>query len=315
MGAIAAVIGITRATAPLIRWLSRPPEPPGWSLLWTSHEVSGLSLDGNRIWAGGTDGLAAFRLFDGREETPSGTPGLSYVRDLLLDRQGVLWIAHSRGIARRANGTWSPATGLASGAFLSLAESEDGRIWAGGEPGLYLWNGTRFECAATREQLGVESVEFLYPDRSVLWIASASPRQGGVIRYEQGRFEPWTHRPGLAHPSVSVILRDRSGALWFGTGFGRLGGASIFRDGAWTTLTKRDGMPGEKVRSVFEDSRGRFWIGSEYDGLALRDNGRSRLFTADTGLAGWEVKEVVEDPNHVYWLATEAGITRIEGGP
>ncbi|MCX6620945.1 MAG: hypothetical protein NTY38_07660, partial [Acidobacteria bacterium] len=205
VGAVAAVVLLTRVTAPLIRSLSRAPEPPGWSILWPSHEVSALAFDGALVWAGGADGLAAFNRRTGREETPRSAPGLSYVRDLLLDRDLALWVAHSRGVYRRWRGAWSPAAGLPSGAFLSLAQTADGRLWAGGEPGLFLWNGSRFDLIATRERLAVESVEYLYSDGSALWLASASPRQGGVIRYDQGRFEPWTRRPELAHPSVSAV--------------------------------------------------------------------------------------------------------------
>ncbi len=151
-----------------------------------------------------------------------------------------MWVAHSGGIASRQGGAWrkyADADGLPSGAMLALAQLPDGSLWQGGERGIFRFDGSRFHLVATREQLGVEAVEYLYVDPAdqALWLACASPRQGGVIRYDGKSFESWTGRPGLAHPAVSAILRDRAGALWFATGFGRLGGASVWRDGAWST--------------------------------------------------------------------------------
>jgi ligand-binding sensor domain-containing protein len=244
-------------------------------------------------------------------------PSLHYVRDLLLDTSGRLWVAHANGADLLERGRWrhfSPADGLPARALWSLAQDASGTVFLGGEPGLLRFDGARFHLVASPEQLGLEAVEFLYRDPAggALWLACASPRQGGVLRYDGRSFEAWTHRPGLAHPAVAAILRDRSGALWFATGFGRLGGASCLRDGAWSTLTRPSGLAGEKARSLFEDSDGRMWIGSEYDGVVAFRGSARRLFTPNQGLSGWEVKEMVEQSG-VLWLATEAGLTRIEG--
>ena len=309
------VVAAAQLAGGLARRFSRPHQPPGWQLFWYGHEVSAVALAGPLFWAGGTDGLMAI---DRRTlmESSVRTPRLRYVRGL-LSGGGDLWAAHAAGIERLSHGRWEhfdASSGLPRGVQWSLASS-GGSVWCGGEGGLAVWNGSGFRLVASSAQLALEAVEAIYRDPldGALWLTCASPRQGGVVRFDGTRFESWTHHPGLAHTAVSAVMRDHSGALWFATGFAHLGGASVLRDGHWTTLTRRDGLAGDKARSLFEDPSGRLWIGSEYEGVAVLDAGRTRVLTPRAGLAGWEVKSMARDGDGALWLGTESGITRIQG--
>src|SRR5207248_380789 len=103
----AGVLGMVGLTALLLWVLPAPVVPPGWMLIRPPHEVSALALQGDVVWAGGEDGLVAIDRLTGRLQTlPPGAPRLRAVKDLLVDRAGVLWIAHGHGLTRFTAGQW-----------------------------------------------------------------------------------------------------------------------------------------------------------------------------------------------------------------
>ncbi len=294
----------------------RPVVPRGWAIVRPPHEVSALAVQGDVVWAGGQDGLAAIdrRTADLLPPAPA-QPLLRSVKALLLDRHNQLWIAHGAGLMRYAGGRWtafSQRDGLPEGAAGALLEDRQGLLWIGYEKGVARFDGQSFQPLATPDGLVLTAVDTIFQDREErLWFGSSSPTHGGLWSYRAGSWRGYSTRDGLAHNSVNAIIQDHTGALWFATGFSNRGGATRLSEGRWDTWTRREGLPGEKVRSIFEDQAGSLWFGSEYEGLAIYDGSRWRRLSPKQGLAGWEVKQVVQDVDGVYWLATEDGVTRI----
>ena len=313
--ALTLVFGLSLAVDPVAERFKRRQMRNGWQRLRPPHETSALLLEGLRLWGGGRDGLS---LFDWRHAAllplPAGTPRLRQVRGLLLDRQGVLWVAHNSGVDRCAGGAWSHFDG-AVGAAQALAQWRNGEIWVGGEKGLARLRDGAFRLERNSAALGFEGVDALLVDRNGdLWVSSAHPLRGGAARFAaSGQWEDFTHASGLAHPSVASFFEDREGAVWFASGYGEHGGACRYKDGQWMTLRKRDGLASDRARLVYEDRTSRLWVSSETDGLAVRAGAVWRVLTPRQGMTGWEVKSVVETPDGSFWLATEDGVTRIPG--
>jgi ligand-binding sensor domain-containing protein len=302
-----------------LQWvLPQPVLPQGWTTIRPPYETTALAVQGEVVWAGGRSGLVAIERLTGRlQAMPPGCPRLRHVKDLLVDRNGNLWIAHGSGLTRYAADRWqtfSTADGMLSGAATALCEDRDGALWIGTEQGVVRYYEQRWRAFTTSDGLEADSVDVIFQDRDgVMWFGSGSTTRGGLSSYDGKTWQAYSTSDGLAHNSVNAIVQDREGALWFGTGFGRQGGATrLFRE-AWTTWSRQDGLAGEKVRSIFQDSAGRLWFGSEYDGMAVCDSSGKiwRLLTPREGLAGWEVKKMVQDHDGVYWLGTENGVTRI----
>lgn len=310
------IILIVSLTAALKWVIPKPPLPPGWAIIRPPHEVSALAVQGDVVWAGGQDGLVAIDREAARvkPELP-GQPRLRNVKDLLVDRHGRLWIAHSGGLSCYANNEWqsySEASGFFSGPATALCEDHAGVIWAGYEQGVGYYDGRSFQIYTARDGLGLPAVDVISQDRDgVMWFGSSSPVQGGLASFDGRAWRNYSTQDGLAHNSINHIMQDRHGALWFATGFASRGGASRLADGRWTTWTRQDGLAGEKVRSIFEDRDARLWFGSEYDGIAIYDGTAWQVLIPEQGLAGWEVKEMVQDSDGTYWLATEDGVSRI----
>lgn len=103
------VVGVTIVVG-LLLWQVRVRETaaqilPGWSIIRPPHEVSALAVDGDIIWAGGRDGV--WRLDQSGEGAPVELEcdmDLSYVRALIIDDNGVLWIGHSSGLSYASQG-------------------------------------------------------------------------------------------------------------------------------------------------------------------------------------------------------------------
>ncbi len=309
---VALVVLLARLSVPV----ERPPE--GWSVIRPPAEVSALAVQGDVLWAGGRDGLVAVDRATSRvDPPPDGAPDLRYVKDLLVDADGGLWVAHAAGVSRYARGAWSgvpEADSLLSGAALSLWQDRDGAIWVGGEKGVARIGKDGARLFTEADGLAAPSVDVIFQDRDgVMWFGAAPATRGGLTSFDGARWRRYFTGDGLAHNSVNAIIQDRAGALWFATGFHDRGGASRLAGGVWTTLTRAEGLAGEKVRTVYEDRDGRLLFASEYDGVAVYDGQRWRVLTPSHGLADWEVKRIIQDPDGVYWLGTLDGITRFPG--
>jgi len=136
------------------------------------------------IWIGYyTGGLA--RYADGRLENlprPEGLP-VSFVSRIRFDRQGRLWVATRRGLARAddparrplAFRTYLQRDGLASSSIYSLAIDQAGLLWLGTSNGV-----TRLDP-------------------------------------ETGRTRRYTTADGLPASLINTMYCDRTGRLWFGT--------------------------------------------------------------------------------------------------
>jgi iron(III) transport system substrate-binding protein len=293
-----------------------PPLPAGWTMVRPPHNTSALAIQASVVWVGGEDGLVAIdRLTSAVTPARAGQPPFVDVRDLLVSRDGALWIAHRAGLTRYADGRWrtyGPADGFPAGPSLALDEDRQGGVWIGGEGWLVRYDGQAPPTIFAGGRLPVSQVDTIFEDRrGAIWVGSASPVAGGLACFDHGEWRTYSTRDGLVHNSINQIAEDRQGGVWVAAGFASRGGASRFADGRWTTVTHQDGLAGEKVGSVVEDGSGRLWFGSEYDGVAVRDRDRWSVFTPKTGLAGWEVRDIVQDPEGVVWLATENGVSRI----
>src|SRR5262249_24739924 len=89
------------------------------------------------LWLGTEFGLLRF---DGARSVPWHPPGnvqlpSSWIRTLLVARDGTLWIGTLRGLARWIDGKLTLYPELAENSVNALIEDRDGTVWAGGYGG------------------------------------------------------------------------------------------------------------------------------------------------------------------------------------
>ncbi|HOJ60085.1 MAG TPA: ATP-binding protein [bacterium] len=155
--------------------------------------------------------------FDGRTYTPlireSGSNRLlSGVRDSLVDRHNVRWVAGLRGPLRFEQGVYRPfleggQPGM--GAASCLLETRNGHIWAGGANSIWQFDGRQWSLV--RDDLDRVNQIVQMADGSV-WVASFS----GLHQYKEGSWITYTSDDGLPTTSVYTIHQDRQGQIWAG---------------------------------------------------------------------------------------------------
>ncbi len=295
---------------------------PGWQVIRPPHEVSALIEQGEVIWVGGKDGVFALDQTSGallRELT--GDIPFRYVRALLADQAGNLWIGHQQGLTRYDGGlftTYDQADGLPHDRVTSLMEDREGRIWAGTFGGaVYLEDG-QWRALTSDDGLLSNMVNVILQDREGgIWFGSYEAPRGGLSYLNGGRWQYFSTEEGLPHNNINALLEDDDGDIWVATGFYTRGGAAKLSraDGGERfieeVLGQNEGMAGAKVRSVYRDRDGSLWFGSEYDGIARHAGGTWDIFTIHHGLSDNEVKAILQDSTGNLWLGTHDGVTRV----
>lgn len=277
-----------------------------------------MLVEDGRVWVGGRKGVTALDVASWKSlALPEDLARLRYVRDIAMDAEGALWLAHDAGVSWRAAEGWRhlPAADLGlGGPPLSLLPERTGAIWLGGPGGLVRGRPGAFFPVALPPGSSLGEVTTLFRDsRGVLWVASNSHIHGGLLSHsDETGWRGYEVGRELHHASVNAITEARDGALWFATGFANRGAASILRDGSWERVSRGSEIDQRKVRTVFEDDEGWIWLGYEYDGAVVFDGSTWHELTADDGLAGDEVKIIRQDESGAYWIGTSNGLSVID---
>jgi len=273
----------------------------GHDRIWSLYE----DREGN-LWAG-TRGGGLLRFSDGWFTTFGRRQGLvgENIYSIAEDAEGGLWVAalgsglsHFKG-ARVLN--FGREHGLVEPDRMWTVFSDSrGRVWAGGDAGLFLLRGARFQHEQT-----LRDVRALYEDRAGrLWVGTYGH---GLGRLEAGRFTVLTTKDGLPDDSVVALREDREGGLWIGT-HGR--GLVRLKDGAFQRFTVKDGLPSDSVRFIHEDRQGALWLGTT-GGLARLEAGHFTKYTMREGLHDDVIFQVMEDGAGDLWLGSTRGIFKV----
>jgi ligand-binding sensor domain-containing protein/signal transduction histidine kinase len=222
-----------------------------------ASDVLSVAEDGSgTLWVGTSgQGLCRFDKASGsckmfrHASGDSSSVSNDTISNLLIDRQGVLWIGTADGLNR-----FEPATQRftafrdetspnSAGQMESIVEDQDGNLWLGS-----LGSGLlKFDRKTQRLRAGVATVSnpvvtAAYIDRANrLWAGTFN----GLDRIDlsTGRITRYAEENGLASTKISCILEDAVGQLWLSTNKG----ISRFDPKAGTTqnFSVADGLSGD----------------------------------------------------------------------
>ncbi len=268
------------------------------------------------LWMGSFGGLARFDgarfvVFD-----KSTTPALrnSGVHALLADRSGGLWVGtNGGGLTLLRDGdarTFTVADGLGADVVRALFQDGKGRVWAGTNGGLSLFEGGRFRTWRAADGFTSNVVRAIREDaQGALWIGTNGD---GLFRMQNGVFKRFTRKEGLPSDLVFSLAFDRQGALWIGTNGG---GLARYADGQFRTYGAGDGLDGDIIWSILEDAGGSLWVGTYGAGLFRREGERFRGLTTRTGLSSDFVRALGQDHEGSLWIGTNTGgVARLRDG-
>ncbi len=255
-----------------------------------AHLTTALAQDARGfLWIGTQDGLVrydgyAFKVYRHRPGDPASLGG-SYVRSLLVSRDGRIWVGTiSGGLAVLDPKTErftqyrhddKQAASLANDRIEAIAEDRQGRLWLGTDSGL-----DRFDPSGTSFD---------------------------HFRHADGK-------PGsLASDQLRALLFDRDGRLWVGS---RGGLQRSKEDGSFEWIGPAagdaDSLAGQNVNKLFQDREGRIWIGTSTQGAAVWDgSGLQRLKPApkgsQEGLSHFWIYGITQIQSGEVWVATFGG--------
>jgi len=275
---------------------------------------------------------AAFHTVQLNVPAAARSAGFRGDQNVLQDRTGDWWVATGAGLARYQHvraiddlarvepRLYTARDGLAQNAIQQLFEDSRGDIWiAGLAPSreiLTRWERTtgRFIRYSDRDGLVPFNAArgFFEDHRGRLWIAF---REGGMARYENGRFTLLTEADGLPPGPIVHAMLDRAGRIWCA-----MDRAGVFR------IDNLDAVPLRAVAVIPQSALRGATVGHivEYgvdqmfaltsQGVLRIDNAGANpqiggIFTASDGLASTEPLGAYADREGRLWFATIQGLS------
>lgn len=273
----------------------------------------------------------------------------SITRNILQDRNGIIWLATWEGIISYDGKQFTNITlkeGLEHWHVFSILEDKSGNLWFGTiGGGVYRYDGNSFSLFTTSNKLAGNVVLSMWDDKvGNVWFATTN----GISRcsYEGKIFSSFTTQNGLINNFTNTILQDKTGKFWFGT----RGGISCYYKNEFTNFSLSNDLSFHNVTSIVEDRAGNIWIGSQeglhcYDGRVLTDSTknfpgkiifedrRGNLYINGSkpggrGMTmskydGNSIRQIASNTNQVFgitedrdgniWFGTEAGVSRYNG--
>ena len=149
--------------------------------------------------------------------------GLEAVYAMAEAPDGWLWVGGDNAVLRlRGRVLQSIEVPGPTGRVRAITVDGEGAVWVGADSGAYRFDGRALKAVA-RDGIELQPyhegwsnpVLSLSHDGQVTWIGTGN---GGVVRYDGQRFEPFAEAEGLPDHQVGSLLVDRDGSLWCGTG-------------------------------------------------------------------------------------------------
>ncbi|HEX6588124.1 MAG TPA: two-component regulator propeller domain-containing protein [Longimicrobiales bacterium] len=262
------------------------------------------------IW--GTAGSTLYRRDDdGTVTTRLLFPGGMIVSDLMIDREGSLWVGtYGRGATRLRATPMMPigqAEGLASEMVHAVLETRNGDIWVGtGGSGVNRMSGdsiTHFTA-----QSGQLAGNFIIGMREARDGSVFVAGNGGFSRIRaDGSAQLFKAADGIPAPyQVRDVLEARDGTIWLAMPTGLL----RFAPGEPRLFTRADGLPDDFVLSLIEAPDGAIWIGLRR-GLARLAGGRLEAWDTTDGMTDGATSMMHLDREGALWLVGSGlGLTR-----
>lgn len=288
--------------------------------------------DTGYMWFGGELGLARFDahgfVFYHADAKNSNSLSSSFVRDLVLDQSGVLWVATSRGLnrydARHDRFTHflhqaDNSNSLADDVTRALAIDSRNNLYIATFSGLSILDPSRqrFRTLSMADGLSDNYIRAVFVDsQDRVWIGTAD---GGLNRYDPITEQVHHWRTDDEDPyslpadAVESIVEDRSGDIWVGT-FG--GGVAQLNDAmdSFEVYQHDPTDPGSigsnVIRDLYVDKDNNLWVGIDHNGLAVFDRAQQqfRHFTHsaynNASIGSNSVRSIFDDSKGDLWVGT-----------
>ncbi|MBL7941562.1 MAG: histidine kinase [Flavobacteriales bacterium] len=288
--------------------LNPAPAESGLALGLDVTTITALAAGANdEVWMASRFG---FFRYDGRDiqsfDENNGLPNTD-IRDLLVDREGCLWLATNGGgllrFTGRAFSAYTTEDGLSSNAVMSISRDRGGDFWFSTHD-----NGI---CRLSHDTIiKYDLSEFSSNNRTWtsvcdldgnMWFGTSD----GLYRYREGKWSHFTESDSLSDNLVINLFVSRDSTLWIGTANGL---CTIRHE----IITPLEASPKTRIRGITEDRTGVIWLAT-LDGLYRYDDGVFTVFTESEGLPDNSTQCVEADNFNRIWVGTKNGLALLSG--
>ncbi|TAE29264.1 MAG: hypothetical protein EAZ92_06670 [Candidatus Kapaibacterium sp.] len=307
------------------------------------------------IWVGTFKGGIARHMAQSntflRFQPDSAASGELFVQSLCTDHNGMIWAGTNNGlwrleyrpITRTGDFTHYKAdpadpTALKSPIINAVLSDRSGRIWAGSNSGLHLFDRVNEQFthykhdSADPNSLVNDEVTSLYEDRSgTIWVGTMNgvsffnPRATKFVTYR-----PETGRTNSLFGSVVWSFAELpDGRPWVGTeeGLNRLEAKPLSGVGAFSVFRKNDNLPNQlqdnHITALCTARDGSLWIGTNESGVQRLQRpdvyglGSFESYLSDDSnpksLSSNIISSIIEDKQGRIWISTSEGVNRFDG--
>jgi ligand-binding sensor domain-containing protein len=282
--------------------------------------TSGIAVTNSAIYLGSDAGVLRFdgKTFDlwAVPNVPSRT---GYWHILVGPTAGSLWFDENYGavtnLMATVSDTWARGPDLGCDqSCLPLAWGPDGRLWAAGDDGAWVFKGTQGTHLTTTVGLpeGRTAAVAFARDGST-WIGTEN---GAAVYKGSGVTVVYSStNAGLADDKVAHLLADSDGSMWVATG----NDLSRFTpDGKWVHYGPGDPFQDDvEVSSLAQDKTGAVWVGTYGEGAYRFAGGVWTQFRPGVNgvkLPSSQVQCITPAGDGSIWFGTAgAGAARFDG--
>lgn len=281
--------------------------------------MASIQTRGGYLYFATQEGLARFngRAFTVYDQYNTAEILRNYIRCLLEDKNGDLWIGTDGGGLSRLRGgvfrAFKREHGLSGLHIASLLENPDGSIWIGTyEHWINILKNDRITGLPLPPGLsGMTALSMIRDSLGDVWIGTES---AGLFRWRDGVFIHFGVEHGLPAQYISTLLEDSDnpGEIWVGTA---THGLFSYKNQHFFPVNAEAGLRAKHINCLLRDRDGNLWIGSEGEGLHRLTAGKAlKLKPAPNHTVG-TVYSLYEDREHNLWVGTNGdGLVRLKDG-
>jgi signal transduction histidine kinase/ligand-binding sensor domain-containing protein len=233
------------------------------------------------------------------------------------DGEGRLWFltrdSHILQFYNNEFKTLADDGGLSGGTNYTLAADAQGKIWAGAENEIAVWDGKQFSAMTPTNSLSDIQPRALFPLKSgAMWVLD-----GDRLRKLEGRawtaeIPAWRGLLGSASGRTMGSHEDADGGLWFnhyGNGLFYIAPDGNFQRLASSPDNLADDrhLPDNRVGAWFQDADGGVWAGVDHGGLVRLHGRRFHNVGPAEGLTARTALTIGQDKDGAMWIGTAGG--------
>ena len=275
--------------------------------------LGGMAIDRQGDWwISGNLGLLVrspngqIRKYDDHDGLPD-----IYVRAVLADRDGNIWVGTNGGLARFDGNRAVPVPGdenLDREQVRCLFEDREGNLWVGANSGLSRLRDDIFTVYGKSEGLPSDEPNTVFQDHlGRIWVGF---HDAGLTLLSKSGNRKFTTLDGLPNNEIFSIHEMRDGDLLIGT----RGGMVRMHGGKFTRFVPPDPLARLLVFDALEDSAGRIWLATPGGVSELRGREYRHVITQDEPLLVNAMVTLLEASDGALWAGSYGkGLWRIKG--